>query len=375
MQIRAWQLLHLLLIAPAAAEVTTTQDLLDDSAWGTSGSVLDHTQYGHSHFDYQGGVIYQNIDISTYQGQTALTYDGYASACENHIGGHCQSGTEDPVTVTFYLHDASGALVDTYSETFNIGYQTEYYTVEYNPTSDLAQVHLSISAYDQGFWAGWYGPVVYNGQFTVTYDPDLVTVILPATEDPTLQTTTLSDAFMPDTTAMSMDLDPGIATSIPEVEVSMPATEVASDIAPQTPGAADVKTEISTPESTSSPSVATVERSDAGPSSGSTSNKSESKNENAATISTSMGVIDVATASVSSIGNMVGDPSDPVAQTLMVLAMATQGADLQEARLDEPELPKAPRMRKKRFEDRFWLDSLRSEVRFQKYMVDAQWQR
>lgn len=362
MQIRKWKLLVALLIAPAFAEETVTGDLINSGQWDVNGGILDHTT--HFHTDYQGGSISQTIDISAYEGQQLYTYETWAYGCENHIGGHCGSGTLDSFTVTLTTD-----LGETFTETVYVTQSYDTYTFEFEPTFGDAQiVQLEVLGQDNGYWAGWYGPVFGEGDFTVTYDPDLVTVVLPATEDPTLQTTVLDSAIMPDT--MQMDM------GVPEIDASPPQVEVAAVQETPAPsggmggGQSEQPQPVATP--VQSAPVAVSKSNDSG-NSGS-SNKTSSKGS-VVTLTTTYGSIDVQNASAETLGNMVGDPSSPVAQALMVAVMAAQGVSLNDVKLKQPKLPPAPKLRTKRIKQQFWLDSIRSEARFQKHMVDKQWQK
>jgi len=345
---RRWQLLVALLIPLAHAEETTTDNLINDYGWTPSGGLLNH--YNHHHTDYTGGSVSQTIDISAYENQTSYNYNTDVYACGNRIGGHCGSGSLDTFTVTLTL-DTGEQWVNTYA----VGNQWEEIDITYTPTTDATTAELTLYGVDNGYWAGWYGPVFYSGSFTVTFDPTLTEVIMPAA-NPELNTVLPADPMSDPSMGMSVpDLGP---VEIPTVDVA--AAEVSMPIrseSQQAPTTASTQTS-STPQQTQSIGTKTSEVSTANPSA-TASNDSGSNNSGGGSSNKSSGKVSVRTA----------------AGAVMVAVMASQGAELEDVKLTEPQLPKPRKMADRRFKDRFWLDSLRSEARFQKHMVDKQWQK
>ena len=340
MSFTRWQLLVYLLVGSVAAEETTTGNLINDYGWTPSGGILDH--YNHHHTDYTGGSVSQIIDLSAYEGQTGYNYTTSVTACGNTIGGDCSSGLADTFTVTLTL-DTGEQFVNT----FAVGNQWEDIDITYTPTEDASLATLELYGQDNGYWAGWYGPVFYSGSFTVTFDPTLTEVIIPAA-NPELQSVLPTD---PTT-------DPSMAMPEVTVEVAPVAqVEVAPAPTPQSQQTAPQQTAQAQPSA--QPTAAP---------------KSKTQVKVKTSTGTLLTTLDTAKASTATIGDAFGDPNSPVAQAVMIAVMASNGADLTEARLVQPELPKPPRMRERGLESRFWLDSLRSEVRFQKHMVDKQWQ-
>ena len=366
MSSRRWQLLVALLIPLAHAEETTTSNLLDNNAWTASGGVLDHTTSGHIHTDYTGGEIVQTIDLSAYEGQIQYNYNTTAYGCNNSFGGYCDdpNGIQDTVVVSL-VTDAG----DSWTDEFSISYTSTEIDITYTPTADATSAELTVYGIDEGYWAGWYGPVIYNGNFTVTFDPTLTEVIIPAA-NPELSTALPADPVNdPSMGLPTIDTAP---VSIPTVDVA--AAEVSVPIrseSQQAPTTASTQTS-STQQPTQSTGTKTSEAPAPSSSGGSKQNTKVSVRTAAGVVSTS---IDAANASTQSIGDAFGDPSDPVAQAVMVAVMASQGATLEDAKLIEPSIPKPVRITDKRLRNTFWLDQLRSEARFQKHMVDAQWQK
>lgn len=356
MSFTRWQLLVYLLVGSVAAEETTTGNLIDDYGWLESGGILNH--YNHHHTDFQGGSVTQTIDLSEYEGQLSYNYNTSVYGCGNRIGGDCSSGVADTFTVTLTLDTG-----ETWTDTIYTTSTWQEVDLTYTPTEDAQYATLELYGQDNGYWAGWYGPVFYSGSFTVTFDPTLTEVIMPAA-NPELTTVLPADPMSDPSMGMTPDVT---AVEVPQVQVQtvevQAPTPVAAPVAAPQPAQAAPQTAQAQPQQ--------QQQSQEQP-------KSESKSSGTVSVRTAAGVVsanvDVANASTASIGDAFGDPSNPVAQAVMVAVMASNGANLTEARLVQPKLPKAPRMRERGLESRFWLDSLRSEVRFQKYMVDKQWQ-
>jgi len=347
-----WRVLPALLVATTVvAEETITGDLLTGT-WDVNGSVVDHTYpggflNGHVHTDFQGGSISQTIDLSAYQGQQEYNYFTQVSACENQIGGHCGSGTLDTFTVTLTLDTG-----ETWTDTFFVGHQWQDIDITYTPTADALSATLDLYGIDNGYWGGWYGPVYYAGEFTVKYDPTLIAVILPAAEDPTLQTTALNDVFTP-----TVEI-PAVEVEIPTVQVETPTVEVAAETPAETPA-----------EQPAAESPAKSE-----PSGGSEPKQESPKSNGQTKMADLVVTLDVANASMDSISDAAGDPASPVAQALSLAVMASQGVQLSDVKLEQPELPKGPEIRDNRnMADRFWLNRLADDAKFDKYMVEAQW--
>lgn len=356
MQSNRWQLLaSLLIISTAQAEETTTGNLINDYGWSVDGGLLNHNN--HHHTDYQGGSVTQTIDLSDYEGQISYDYSTQVYACGNRIGGDCNSGTLDTFTVTLTLDTG-----ETWIDSFMVSNQWEDIDITYTPTSDAQYATLELFGQDNGYWAGWYGPVFYSGSFTVTFDPTLTQVIMPAA-NPELTTVLPSD---PTNDPSMGTISPDLGTvEVPQVQVQTVEVAPTPVAAPQQQQAAPQQTAQAQPQQTQQQS--------------SEQPKSESKSSGKVSVKTAAGVvsanIDVANASTQSVGDAFGDPSNPVAQAVMVAVMASNGVSLSEARLVQPKLQSPLKMRDRALQDIFWLDSLRSEARFQKHMVDKQWQK
>ena len=156
----------------------TTGDIIDVYDSTSSGIVLDHTS--HFHTDYRGGQITYSTDLGDYLTEEEIQYGFSAtasadvSACENQIGGHCTSGNLDTFSITIKVIDPTTGEDYMKTTTWSVGYSWQNYSttldVGANTLSSDTQFLATYYGIDNGYWAGWYGPVVNNMDMSVTYD-------------------------------------------------------------------------------------------------------------------------------------------------------------------------------------------------------------
>ena len=336
------KLLPLLLIATTAvAEVT--DNLLTDQ-WDVDGNVQTHPD-GSFVFSFTEGTVSQTIDLSEYEQIDSIAVGGSSLGCNNYIGGHCGSTNPayyDEITVT--LTYGSESWQQTYTLDYNAGFID--YGMEVTPTGSADAALLEFTSIDPGFWGGYYASYTVDPYLTVAHSE--AAPVVPPAEDPVLQTTVLDSVITP-VELPTIDVAPVTAeVEIPTAEVETPVEAPQMDSSPA---------EAPQPESQESPSESPQERS-SGPT---------------AVVSTMM-TLDVASADMAAVGDVAGDPASPVAQVLALAVMAAQGVEIQDVELDQPELPKGPEIKDNRnLADRFWINALASDAKFDKYMVEAQW--
>ena len=167
-------------------ETTTDNLLLQNPNKTTSGGILDHTNTtsttsaGHVHTDYTGGSIQWTNDLSDFMTTTeiqngfSVTGSANVYACENHIGGHCTSGTLDTFTITLKVIDPDTGLDTQKTSSWAVGYSTQNYSttldVSTNTYGENTQLISTFYGIDNGYWGGWYGPLINNPSVSVTYD-------------------------------------------------------------------------------------------------------------------------------------------------------------------------------------------------------------
>ena len=156
----------------------TTENIIDVYDSASSGIVLDHTS--HFHTDYQGGQITYSTDLGDYLTEEEIQYGFSAtasadvSACENQIGGHCTSGNLDTFSISIKVIDPTTGEDYMKTTTWSVGYSWQNYSttldVSANTLSSDSQFLATYYGIDNGYWAGWYGPVVNNMDMSITYD-------------------------------------------------------------------------------------------------------------------------------------------------------------------------------------------------------------
>ena len=156
----------------------TTENIIDVYDSTSSGIVLDDTS--HFHTDYQGGQITYSTDLGDYLTEEEIQYGFSAtasadvSACENQIGGHCTSGNLDTFSISIKVIDPTTGEDYMKTTTWSVGYSWQNYSttldVGANTLSSDSQFLATYYGIDNGYWAGWYGPVVNNMDMSITYD-------------------------------------------------------------------------------------------------------------------------------------------------------------------------------------------------------------
>jgi hypothetical protein len=366
------KLLPLLLIATTAvAEVT--DNLLTDQ-WDVDGNVQTNPD-GSFVFSFTEGTVSQTVDLSEYDQIDSISVGGSSLGCNNFIGGQCSSTNPayyDQITVTLTYGEESWQ--ETYTLDYNAGFID--YGMEVTPTGSADTALLEFTSIDPGFWGGYYASYTVDPYLTVAHSeaapvvpvapvipevpevpvvPEIPEVALPEpipelapTEDPVLQTTVLDSVITP------VELP---TVDVVTAEVEIPTVEVEAPV--EAPQMDSSPVEAPQPESQESPSESPQER-PSGPT---------------AIVSTMM-TLDVASADMEAIGDAAGDPASPVAQVLALAVMAAQGAEIEDVELLQPELPKGPEIRDNRnLADRYWIGRMADDAKFDKYMVEAQWQK
>jgi hypothetical protein len=359
MQSRGWQLLYVLLIA-GTAYAETTENLLTDQ-WDVNGNVLVYPD-GNFVFSYTQGTVSQTVDLSTYDQINSINFGGSSLGCNNYVGGSCGSTNPNYYDQLTVILTYGG---ETWQETYTLDYNAGFidYGMEVTPSGSAESALLEFTSLDPGFWGGYYASYTTNTYLTVAHSEAAPVVLepepVPVTEDPAVQSVVLDSVIMPTVDPVATVEIPTISVEVAtvEVEVSTPDSTVSSE-----------PTATSTPESSESSS-----QSDTEPSGGS-SEPSGGKSSTSTAVATVMSNIDVASASMDTIGDIAGDPASPVAQVLALAVMAAQGVEIEDVKLDQPELPKGPKLKdNKKLADRMWINALASDAKFDKYMVEAQW--
>jgi len=162
----------------------TTNNLITSASKTTSGVVLDHsytnsTTSGHIHTDYQGGSITWTenltdyLDVSEINEGFTLYGEADVYACTNQIGGDCSSNLLDTFSITLKVIDNQTGEDYMKTTTWSVGNAWQTYQTSLTvPSNTLGTDTLALATfygYDNGYWAGWYGPVIDDMQMWAVY--------------------------------------------------------------------------------------------------------------------------------------------------------------------------------------------------------------
>lgn len=160
----------------------TTSNLITNATETISGGVLDHTgtnNSGHIHTDYRGGSVTYTEDITNYLDVTEINegFDLYGQAdvyaCTNKIGGHCSSGLTDTFSITLKVIDPQTGEDYMKTTTWAVSNAWQTYQTSLNvPSNTLGSDTQAIATFyglDNGYWGGWYGPVIDNMEMWAVY--------------------------------------------------------------------------------------------------------------------------------------------------------------------------------------------------------------
>lgn len=309
----------------------TTENLIG-SDWDTSGQVTVGDNYVR--YSYTQGTASQTIDLSAYDNIEQLTYGAEFIGCNNYIGGHCGSTNPnyyDQVTVQLTVNGQTYTNVVTTD--YNVGWMSKEWTVDLNQSPTEAT--LSFTSYDPGFWAGNYGAIVMDAYVTATYSVAQLASI----------------GVLDNVISQPAHELPNILPSEPVLEPIQPLSPESSMMAQ-----VDVKTAENTPETRTE------------------STNEERQQETVETKTEIKAKVAVSDKKISAgkIAAQIGDAYNPAAQAVMMSLM--QSARIQQPSLIDVAFYTDKGLRDKSINDRFWLDLLVSDVKWQK-MVDSEWQR
>ena len=160
----------------------TTNNLITNGTKSTSGGVLDHVysdNTSHVHTYYTGGQITFSENLTDYLDVAEINegFDLYGQAdvyaCTNQIGGHCSSGNLDTFTITLKVIDPTTGEDYMKTTSWSVGHTWQTYQTSFSiPTNTLGSDTLAIATYyglDNGYWAGWYGPVIDDMRMWAVY--------------------------------------------------------------------------------------------------------------------------------------------------------------------------------------------------------------
>ena len=239
-------------------------------------------------FSYGSTYVYQQQHISTLlPSSTGLQVNGYNFGFYAKNGNGWDGGGLDQLTALVRFWDNTGNKGTNnllYGTSYNLNYKFDWTYFNYNETfnkplavPDVGLVQYGFIGRDNNYWAGPYGPEIYNISFSVKYSVD------PCGKDPLYSPT--CPGYMD---ALNKLLPPATVVSDPVATVATTATVVTE------PVVATASTPTSSTVSTGQPSVvasvvsAPAPTTSSSSSSTSTSSSSQSKESSSSGGSTSL---------------------------------------------------------------------------------------
>ena len=226
------------------------------TCWGPGGQgycgpqpYVNSNGYGMINFSYGYTDLYQTVNIANALANsgTGLRVNGFNFSFTAKNGNGWDGGRQDYLAAYVKLYDAAGNITENfdYSQWTNKQYNwknfnfSETFKTPY-ASADLSTAQYGFVGYDTNYWAGPYGPEIYNVKFNLkfSYDPcsadpmysascpgylDAMKKLLP-------QTTTESVTITPTTTGVTVtaiELAP-VTTTPSTTSLAAPTTSVAT---------------------------------------------------------------------------------------------------------------------------------------------------
>ena len=253
--------------------------------WGPGGPVycgpMPYYNQGSFNFSYGTTDVYQvsNIAKALPNSGTGLKVDGYNFSFTAKNGNGWDDGRVDYLYAYVHLTDNNNGVV--YYKSYDLNYKFDWTTFNYSEnfktpyaTKDLNNVTYGFVGRDNNFWAGPYGPEIYNVSFSLKYSVDQCAISVlssptcpgymdalakitttPAATEPVVPLTATSTS---PTSTTTITVEPTTVTTTNTTTVGQP-TIVAPAISAPAPAATTASTATSTQsnkESTTNNSVA-----------------------------------------------------------------------------------------------------------------------
>jgi len=151
--------------------------------WGPGGPVycgpMPYYNQGTFNFSYGTADVYQvaNIAKALPNSGTGLKVDGYNFSFAAKNGNGWDDGRVDYLYAYVHLTDNNNGVV--YYKSYDLNYKFDWTTFNYSEnfktpyaTKDLNNVTYGFVGRDNNFWAGPYGPEIYNVSFSLKYSVD-----------------------------------------------------------------------------------------------------------------------------------------------------------------------------------------------------------
>lgn len=160
--------------------------------WGPGGPVYCGPQpyYNNGSFNFSYGLtdVYQSVNIANAlpNSGTGLRVNGFNFGFTAKNGNGWDNGQQDYLAAYVNVYDSSGNIVRQYDYSLWTNQKYDWTVFNFSEsfnkpyaTKDLSSVRYGFVGYDTNFWAGPYGPEIYNVNFSLKYsvDPCFVDVL------------------------------------------------------------------------------------------------------------------------------------------------------------------------------------------------------
>lgn len=228
--------------------------------------------YGMINFSYGYTDLYQTVGIASAlpDSGNGLRVNGYNFGFTAKNGNGWDGGATDYLMAYVNLYDPRGSAV--FSKAYNLTYQFDWTNFNFSETfatpyatKDLSTARYGFVGYDTNYWAGPYGPEIYNVSFSLKYsvDPCFVNVLSSpscpgyldaiAKLSPTPTTTTTTEPIVQDPFVLS---SPTVTTTLTTTNaVTQPTVNSTSTIDSTTTGSPTTTSSSSTSNTTVTPSA------------------------------------------------------------------------------------------------------------------------
>lgn len=137
--------------------------------------------YGMINFSYGYTDLYQTVKIASAlpDSGTGLRVDGFNFGFTAKNGNGWDGGRQDYLAAYVSFYDINGKLTENYDYSSSTNQRYNWTTFNFAETfntpyaaKDLSTARYGFVGYDTNFWAGPYGPEIYNVRFSLKYSVD-----------------------------------------------------------------------------------------------------------------------------------------------------------------------------------------------------------
>lgn len=188
-------------------------------------------------FSYGLTDLYQSQPISSLlpNSGNGLRVDGFIFNFMAKNGNSWDDGRADALNAYVQFHGSNNSLVKNYN--YNLNYKFEWTNFNFNETfssplgvSQLSNVRYGFVGRDNNFWAGPYGPEIYNVSFNLKYSVDPCSVNILSSPSCPGYLTELAK-LTPPAPIPTIVSEPVVSQPV-QAEIVQPVTQTASQLTP-----------------------------------------------------------------------------------------------------------------------------------------------